>query len=202
MKLKDAIQTLKKERTERKFTQTVDVIVNLKNIDMKKPENKFALDVALPHGSGKNIKVCFISDTFKDALSKTDMEDIAKNKKKAKTLSKDYDFFVCEAPLMPVVGKLLGKYLAPKGKMPQVLAPNADSTALVERLSHSVRLRLRDAPSISTRIAKENDDESHIEENVLAVIEALKKRLPKGENQIKNIMLKLTMSKPVKVDVN
>ncbi len=202
MKLKDAIQTLKKERKERKFTQTVDVIINLKNIDTKKPENKFSLDVALPHGSGKNVKVCLISDTLKDALTKGDMEDIAKNKKKAKDLSKEYDFFACEPPLMPVVGKLLGRYLAPKGKMPQVLPPNADQAALVEKLSRSVRVRIRDSPTIHTRVAKEDMDNDKIEENVRTVIETVKKRLPKGENQIKNIMLKLTMSQPIKVDVN
>jgi large subunit ribosomal protein L1 len=192
MKIEEAINQLK--GSKRNFVQTYDLIINLKNIDMKKPENNFSKEVQLPHGTGKEISVCVISENIKegenyDVLRKSDIENI--DKKEAKKIARKYDFFLCEAPLMVLVGKNLGRYLGPKGKMPKPIPPNAGPSLinpLVEIAKKSVRIVAKGSPTIHTFVGKE-------------VIEEVEKTLPKGRSQIKSVLLKLTMSKPVKIDV-
>lgn len=196
MKTDEAIKLLR-ESNKRNFNQSFDLIIGLKNIDLKKPENKFSKDIVLPHGRGKDVSIAIISDTLPDAITKKDIE--AMGKPEIKSVVKKHDFFLCEAPLMPLVGKVLGRYLGPKGKMPKLLAGNVDS--LVKETNKSVRIRIRDSPAIQVIVGSENMVDAMIKENIETVIEGAKKALPKGISQIKNIQLKLTMSKPVKIDI-
>lgn len=195
--VEDAIKSLR-EQEKRKFVQTIDLIVNLKNIDLKKPENKFSKKVVLPHGRGDIVNICLIAE--KGDITKFDIEGFEKNKSAAKKLGKKYDFFVCEAPLMPLVGKVLGRYLAPKGKMPELLPPGKSADPIYDELKKSIRIRVRDSPSIQVMIGKESMADTQLKENVEHVIEEIRKALP-AKAQIKNIYLKTTMGKPAKIGV-
>lgn len=199
IKLEDAIKKIR-EGEKRKFTQTVDLIVNLRNIDLKKPENKFSKDVVLPHGRGKDVSVCIISDSIAGSVNKNDVEDFSRSKSAAKQFAKKHDFFVCEAPLMPLVGKILGRYLGPKGKMPRLLPPGRDPKAIVDETKKSIRINLRDAPTIQVAVGTEEMQDSQIKENAEKVLEEVKKSLP-AKVQIKNAYIKTTMGKPVKIGV-
>jgi large subunit ribosomal protein L1 len=141
MRLDEAIKQLR-ESKKRKFSQTFDLIINLGNIDLKKPENKFSKNIILPHGRGKDIGVSIISDRIANAITKIELEKMSKDK--IKELVDKHEFFICEAPLMPLVGKILGRYLGPKGKMPTILPPGADPKKLVEDAKKSVRIKVRD----------------------------------------------------------
>lgn len=189
-----------REGEKRKFSQTVDLIVNIRNIDLKKPENKFSKDVILPHGRGKDVSVCIISDNISGATSKTDVENYSKNKSAAKQFTKKHDFFVCEAPLMPLVGKVLGRYLGPKGKMPRLLPPGKDPKMIIEETKKSIRINLRDAPTIQVAVGTEDMQDTEIKQNVEKVIEEIKKSLP-PKAQIRNAYVKTTMGKPVRIGV-
>ncbi len=199
MKIDEAIKKTR-EGEKRKFSQTFDLIVNIRNIDLKKPENKFSKDVILPHGRGKDVNVCVISDNITGATNKTDVENFSKSKSSAKQFTKKYDFFVCEAPLMPLVGKILGRYLGPKGKMPRLLLPGKDPKSIVEETKKSVRINLRDIPTIQIPIGREDMQDGQIKENVEKVLEEVKKSLP-AKSQIKNAYIKMTMGKPVRIGV-
>ncbi len=198
MNLKQAVEHLRTIK-QRKFGQSFDLIINLKNIDLKKPENKFSKEVILPYGRGKEINVGVISDRVSGAITKAELEAIANDKKKIRELAKKYEFLICEAPLMPLVGKLLGKYLAPRGKMPRLLPPGRDHNAVVNELKQSVKIRLRDSPVIHVYVGSEKMADNQIKENAQKILEEISKTLPKGKNQIKNIYLKTTMSAPVKI---
>lgn len=198
MKIEEAIKQLKESSKKRGFKQSFDLIVNITNVDLKKPENKFSKDIALPHGRGKEITVSIISDTVQGAITKKDLEALTGDAKKIKELINKNDFFLCEAPLMPLTGKVLGKYLGPRGKMPKLLPPNADPKPFIENAKISVTVRLRDSPLIQTMIGTENMDDAQIKENAEKVIEEIKKSLP-AKARIKSTFLKLTMSKPVKI---
>lgn len=199
-KIQDAIKYLRENSKDRKFKQSFDLVINVKNVDLKKPENKFSKDVVLPHGRGKDISVCIISDNAKDGVKKSFIEAIARNKKEAKDFVKKYDFFVCEAPLMPLIGKVLGRYLGPTGKMPKPFPPGGDADPIVNIAQKSVRIRLQSTPVIHAFVGLETMNDEHIKENIEKVVDEAKKSIP-GKAQIKNINLKLTMSKPVKLDV-
>ncbi len=187
-----------REQSKRNFNQTLDLIVNIKNIDLKKPENKFSKRIILPYGTGKEMKICTIGE--KGDITKIDIEAFERNKSAAKKLGKKYDFFICEPPLMPLVGKILGRYLAPKGKMPELLMPGKNPVSVVDELKKSVRIRIRDSPSVQVIIGKENMTDDQIKENAQHVIDELKKSLP-AKAQIRSAFLKTTMGRPVRIGV-
>ncbi|MBI4896628.1 MAG: 50S ribosomal protein L1 [Candidatus Aenigmarchaeota archaeon] len=195
--LSDAIQQLRTDAAgKRKFTQSFDLIINLRNIDLKKPENKFAKDVILPHARGKDVSVGILSEN--EGMSKAEIEAIAQNKKQAKGLAKKYDYFLADPALMPVVGKTLGRYLGPRGKMPKPLAPNMNKDVAIKNLQKTIRIQLRDSPTIQASIGTEQMDDKQITENAEMVVAEVKKALP-GKAQVSTVLLKLTMSKPCKV---
>jgi len=197
MNIDEAIKQLR-EAKKREFNQSIDLVVNLKNIDLKRPENKFAKRVVLPNGRGKEVAVCIIGE--KGDIGKADIESFERDKKAAKKFAKKYEFYLCEAPLMPLVGKVLGRYLAPKGKMPEILLPGRSPEAMVNELKKSIRLRLRDAPTIQTIVGNEAMNDNEIKENAERALEEIKKALPQKVG-IKNAYIKTTMGKPLKIGV-
>lgn len=199
--IEESIKYLRENSQKREFEQTFDMAVNIRNIDLKKTENKFSKDVILPCGRGKSVEVGIISDSIPEAaLKKADIEKAASDKAAMKNIMKKYEFFVCEAQLMPLVGKTLGKFLGPKGKMPKLLPPGSDHINIVEETKKSVRIRLRDSPTIQTCVGSENMKDAEIKENVIKVMEEIRKSIP-PKAQIRSVYFKMTMSKPVKLEV-
>lgn len=196
-----AIEELKEKSKKRNFSQTFDLIIILKEFDTKKPENKFSEDVLLPKSRGKIANVVVFSDTMKDLdceiVNSSDIENLEKNKREAKKLVSKTQFFLAEAPLMPLIGKILGQFLAPRGKMPKMISGNPAS--IIENLKNSVRIKVKDSPVIQCLVGKENMKNEDIVENVVAVLNFLETKLPKGKHNIGEVLIKLTMSEPVKV---
>ena len=199
MKIEEAIEELKKEK--RNFDQTVDLIITLRNIDLKKPENRITKEIALPHGRGKDAKIGIFSD--KIGIKKEEIEKMGKNKKDAKKLAKSYDFFLATADLMPLIGKLLGRFLAPKGKMPQPIPPTFTKEQIdkiVERKKKSILIRVKSSPQIQVPVGKQSMDTKDLKENIEHVIKEVVSLLPKSRAQVRDVYLKLTMSKPIKIE--
>lgn len=192
-----------KSKEKKNFTQTVDLIVALKSLDLKKAESKFSEDIILPHGRGKEAKIIVFSDNLKgldcDILTSGDIQSFALNKRDAKKLARNTDFFLSEAPLMPAIGKTLGQMLAPRGKMPKIIS--GDVKKLVENYKTSVRISVKSSPVIQCFVGRENMDNRKIAENVEAVLKFLETKLPNGRQNIGKVLLKLTMSEPVKVEM-
>lgn len=202
-KILNALKELREKSEKKKFSQSLDLIISLKELDLKKPESKFTDEVILPHGKGRESSVIVFADNIKDAgtdiLTTEQVNDLAKNKRKAKKLVANTDFFLAEAKMMPVVGKVLGQFVGPRGKLPKIIT--GDAKALVKNYKKAVRIRIKDAPVIQTIIGKEDMKDKELAENTEAVLQFLEKRLPKGKNNIGKVMMKLTMSKPMKVEM-
>lgn len=197
MKLTEAIVQLKNEK--RKFIQSFDLVISLKNIDLKKPENRIQKEVILPHGRGKDIEIGIISESISGAMDKKFIESLT-TPKEMKKIAKKYDFLLCEMPLMQLVGKTMGRYLAPVGKMPSPIPPQMKNIEqLVATKRNSVRIKVKDSPLIQIPVGIQSMADEHVKENTEKVLSELEKFLPKGKNQIRDIYLKLTMSKPVKI---
>lgn len=200
MELTEALAAMRANSEKKKFGQTVDLIVNIKNLDMKKPESRFTKEVALPHGCGKLARVCLISDNprgYEPNLNKDNIAALERDKRAAKRLVREYEFFMCDPALMVLVGKVVGRYMGPVGKMPKPLPPAASPAAVAEALAKSVRIRIKDSPNIQCAVGTESMADEQILDNAKRVIEEIKKALP-GKSQIRNAYLKLTMGKPVK----
>lgn len=202
-KILTVIKQLRETSKKRNFPQTFDLIVNLKELDLKKPENKINEEFVLPHGKGQDSVVAIFSDSYKvegaKVYTSVDIDKFSKNKRLAKKLVKETDFIYAEPKLMALVGKTFGQFLGPKGKIPKVIT--ADPNALVKNLSRAVRIRIKDSPVIQVPVGKENMKDAQIGENVEEVVKHLQTRLPKGKANIAEVFIKLTMSKPVKIEV-
>jgi large subunit ribosomal protein L1 len=199
----DTLKKLHEGSKKRNFSQTFDIIVNLKNINPKKPEGKLNEVFELPNGRGKEASIAVFSDSLKgdgySVMPGADIEKLGKDKHELKRVVKSTDFFLSEAKLMPVVGKNLGLVLAPRGKMPTVIAGSAD--AMVKKFKRSTHLKIKDSPVIQSIVGTEALSDEKVAQNIDAVIKFLEKKLPKGRNNIRNVMVKLTMGKPIKIVV-
>ena len=206
----NAIKKLKEVSKKRNFRQSYEISIALKDIDLKKPEEKVSTFVVLPKGRGKKIKICAFVD--KDVLAKARevcdkviLKDEFKklNKKEIRRLVRDYSF-IAEASIMMDLAKTIGKFLAQKRKMPNpktggVFPPNADIKSIVNKIKNTVKLEAKKQPVINAPIGFEDQSEEDVAENAYAVYNAVLKALPRGKQQIKKVYVKLTMSKPILV---
>ena len=205
-----ALGELRKNLVKRKFPQSIDLVVKLREVDLKKPENRINEAIALPNPPDKSLKICVIASgdlatRAKDAgadmlISRQDLENLGKDKKAARKLAVNYDFFIAEAPLMPLVGRGLGSFLGPRGKMPTPVPPNAAIDQVVSNHRKMVRVRMREQPVLQCRVGTENMPDDKLVENVQTVVSRVEQKLERGFKNIGEILLKATMSKPVKVN--
>ena len=204
MELKQAIAELRKLE-KKKFDQSVDLIVNLKGIDLRK--ESINVVASIPHKI-KDKKVAAFLTKRNDMIYTITEPDFSKfkDKKALKNLVKSYDFFISVASLMPKVASTFGKVLGPTGKMPSpqlgiVVKEDADAIkAALLKIERSVKVRAKE-PSIKVVIAKESMSDEQITENILAVYNAVVNSLPTKKDNIRSAMIKLTMSKPIKVEI-
>jgi len=200
------LRTLDKESgNERKFDQSLDLIVNLRDFDTKK--TSLNIFVTLPHQLGKKKIAAFLEkkSPVVDTITKEEFEDF-KDKKKMKALVKEYDFFMASARLMPTVATTFGRILGPTGKMPSpqlgVLMKEDDNSIkeLIKKIESVTKVRAKE-PSIKIAIGKQSNKDAELAENALAIYSEIFKNLPKQKENLKNVLIKFTMSKPVRVVV-
>jgi len=218
-KIKKAVIEAKKNKKKGKFVHTIDLSVNLKDIDLKQPKNRINTELVLPHGLGKKknkICVCTTSGDFAlrakkeglDVLEKDDLINLQKDKKEAKKIANNYDFFIATVEAMPQVAKSLGPVLGPKGKMPLgppkgsgTVPPTVDVKPLKEKYEKTIRLKMRKSPQINCPVGDEEMSEDEIAENIAKVINFLEENLEKGMKNIKSAYVKTTMGRPVKIEL-
>ena len=206
-----ALGELRKTITKKKFTQSIDLVVRLREVDLKKPENRINETIALPNPPEKALKICVIASgdlatRAKSAgadmlVGRQEMDNYAKDKKAARKLAQEYDFFIAEAPMMPLVGRALGSFLGPRGKMPTPVPPNAPIEQIVSNHRKMVRVRMREQPVLQCRIGTETMADDKLVENIQAVESRIEQKLERGFKNIGEILVKGTMSKPVKISL-
>ncbi len=204
MKIEEALAELKKTE-KRKFVQSVDLIMNLKSIDLKRDQLNIVVNI--PHKS-KDKKICaFLNTKSKiiDTVTEPEFQKY-KDKKTLKNLVNKYDYFIAFAPLMPKVATVFGKILGPVGKMPSpqlgmIMHETDDEVKkAVDKISTSLKIRLKEA-SIKVGVGKEDMDDKKIIENVRSIYASVENALPKKRENIRNIIIKLSMTKPIKIEV-
>jgi large subunit ribosomal protein L1 len=204
-----AIKKVRESSTKRKFKQSVDMTINLKDVDPSKPESKINLEVPLPKPVPKPVKICALAygDTALRAkeggvnrvVEREEIESLGGDRKKARKLASQYDFFIARSDLMSLIGKNLGPVLGPRGKMPTPVAPTANLAPVIDRLKRVVKLKVSRVPSLHLRVGTETMKDEEITENVQAVLDALTAKLERGDRNIRSVYLKTTMGPAVKV---
>ncbi len=203
-----AVQEAKKNSKDRKFTQSIDLTINLKELDMTKPENRIDEELVLPHGTGKPVKVGVIAEgelalqskNIADVvIRKDELKELTKDKKKAKKLANDIDFFVAQIDLMPLIGKSIGPILGPRGKMPKPIPHNAPVKSIVERLKKTMKIKTKDQPVIKVLAGTEEMDSEKLVENIDAILKFVERKLERGQSNMKSIYIKTTMGQSIKL---
>jgi large subunit ribosomal protein L1 len=201
-KLKSALAELRKEKA-RKFDQSVDFIINLQKFDVKR--NSVNIFVAVPH-KVKDKKICAfleVKNPQVDTIIQSEFKKYA-DKKQVEKLIKGYDFFISQASLMPQVATNFGRALGPSGKMPSpqlgilMNINDKELDALKKKINNSVKIRTKE-PSIKVCIGKQSMKDEEIVENAATIYNAVMKVLPRNKENIKNLELKFSMTKPQKI---
>lgn len=206
-----AIAQLRKDTVSRKFSQSFDIIVTFKDLDIKKPDQQVDFYFNLPKGVGANQKICGLvgpelieeaKREFDTALVQAQFEQMTK--KDVKKLADEYDYFVAQANIMPKIAAVFGRVFGPRGKMPNpkagcVVPPKANLKAVYEKLVTMVRLRVRTAPVIQAKIGTDKMSDADLIENAYAVYDQVIHHLPKEKNNLRAVYVKFSMSKVIKV---
>jgi large subunit ribosomal protein L1 len=201
----DAIESAPK----RKFTESVDLVVNLKNIDLSQPKNRITESIVLPKGRGKATKIGVFAKgdlAIKSqsggadlVISPEDIDKMSGDKKLIRSTTRDIDFFVAEAPLMPSIGKSFGPILGPKGKMPDPIPSSADPTPLINRLKRTVKVRTKDKPTFHALVGNLSMSVEDIAANIEALLSTVESKLDNGTQNIASVYVKTTMGPAVRL---
>jgi len=204
-----AVKEVKEKSEKRNFAQSIEFVLSLKDVDMKSSEGKIQEIIELPYSPEKPNKVCVIASgelalkarraNADLVIERAELEGLAGKKRELRKIANEYDFFIAEAPLMPLVGKILGSVLGPRGKMPIPVPPTADIASLIEKHRKTVTVRMRNQPVLQCRVGTESMKEEEIAENVQAVLRVIEGKLKKGIKNIKFAYIKTSMGTPVKI---
>jgi large subunit ribosomal protein L1 len=207
--ISEAIKQAKSKAGDKKFNQTVDLILDITEIDMKSPEGKIQEIVELPHDTLKPNTVCVIAQgetalKAKNAganrvIERADLDGLNGKKKELRQIASEYDVFIAEAPLMPLVGRLLGPALGPRGKMPIPVPPNSDIAALIAKHRKTVVVRMRNQPIIQVSVGSQQMKDEDLTDNTMTVLRVLDGKLKRGLKNIKYAFIKTSMGEPVKI---
>lgn len=202
-------KALEQGKGKRKFTQSVELAVNLQNVDLSIPKNRIDEEVQLPKGRGRTPKVAIFATGELAVKSRSvadlvippeEIEKIAGDKRRARKMATEYAFFLAEAPLMPTIGKTLGQVLGPRGKMPRALPPNADPTNTVNNLKNAVRVRSRDRLTFHTAVGTEAMSADDLADNAQLILERIQAKLERGRQNLHSVYVKTSMGPAVKVE--
>lgn len=207
------LKSLKEQSKSRKFSQTIDLIITLKGLNMKNPQHHVDFFTTLHHDIGKKKKICALvgpeladkaKGVFDHVIVSGDFSNY-KEKKLVKSLAKKHEYFVAQADVMPKVAATFGRALGPRGKMPnpkagQIIPPKASVEPVYEKLQKTVRIMAKKQLAIQVAVGTEKLDEAAVADNIQYIYNQLIHNLPQEKNNIKSVYLKLTMGKPIVVE--
>ena len=205
----EAVSRALDESPPRNFRETVDLAVNLRDLDLNDPSNRVDESIVLPSGTGQDTQIVVFAegetalqaqDVADQVLSSDDLEELGDDDDEAKDLADATDFFVAEADLMQDIGRYLGTVLGPRGKMPTPLQPDDDVVETVNRMKNTVQVRSRDRRTFHTRVGADDMPAEEIADNIDVIIRRLEADLEKGPLNLDSIYVKTTMGPAVEVN--
>ena len=197
-----AVQKALESAKKRNFVETVELAINLKDVDLSIPKNRITDDIILPNGRGRAVKICVIGggelalkakDVADVVITPDELQAIADDKKQAKKLANSTDYFIAEAPLMAVVGKRLGTVLGPRGKMPKPIAPGVDPSAMIDGLRRTVSVRTKDRMTFHAPVGTVEMSPEELADNIETILKRVELKLEKGRMNIASSYIKTTM---------
>lgn len=206
--IKELVKKAREGAGKRNFSQSAELTLVLKDIDVKKGFN-LNETVVLPHKPSRQPTICVIAAGemgmrakkagVESVMEPGELDRLGTNKREARKIVRAHDFFLSDTGQMAAVGRSLGQFLGPKGKMPTPLPYGAPVETIATRFRGSVRVKAKNQLNASTKIGDEKLSDDQLAENAHAIIAAVEKKLPQGDKNIKNVMIKFTMGKGAKL---
>jgi large subunit ribosomal protein L1 len=207
--IEELVKKLLEESPQRKFSESVDLAINLKNLDLNQPKNRVDEEIVLPNGLGKELKVGVFAKgevamqakqagaayVFDDA----DIQEMKENKARAKSIAGECDFFIAETQFMASIGKTLGTVLGPRGKMPVPLLPGKSIGEMIQSKQSAVRVRSKDKMTFHVTVGRRDMPPEKLAQNIDTVIARVERALVKGKHNIKSVYVTTTMGKSERV---
>ena len=207
-KVNQVIEDALKSDKERKFVETIEVAINLRDVDLQNPQKRINAEVALPHGRGRPSRVAVFAQGEMAVISKKivdtvlgpdQIDELSENKREARKLADKYDFFVAETGLMANIGKSLGVVLGPRGKMPRPIPPQADIERIINSLTNLVPVRSKDRPTFHVPFGNVSMPKEQLADNLETILKRVESNLDRGTDNIASIWVKTTMGKAVRL---
>lgn len=202
----ETVRNLREFSKKCKFKQSVDIIINLKGINVKKQESQIDQYAILPHSKAKKLRICALvgselgesAKVFDMVITLNDFKKYQNDPNLINELTKKFDIFVAQADIMGPVATTFGRTLGPKGLMPNpkagcVIPPGADLNSISKKLQRTVRLQAKKEPIIKASVGSEEMSDENLAENILSVYNSLIHSLAQEEGSVKNVLLKTTM---------
>ena len=206
--IEEAVTRAIDEAPPRNFSETVDLAINLRDLDLNDPSNRVDESIVLPAGTGQETRIVVFAEgetalraeeVADEVLDGDALEDLGDDDDEAKNLAGKTDFFIAEASMMQDIGRYLGTVLGPRGKMPTPLQPDDDVVETIERMKNTVQLRSRDRRTFHTRVGADDMSAAEIADNIDVINRRLEADLEKGPLNIDTIYVKTTMGPAVEV---
>ena len=206
--IEEAVTRAIDEAPPRNFSETVDLAINLRDLDLNDPSNRVDESIVLPAGTGQETRIVVFAEgetalraeeVADEVLDGDALEDLGDDDDEAKDLAGKTDFFIAEASMMQDIGRYLGTVLGPRGKMPTPVQPDDDVVETIERMKNTVQLRSRDRRTFHTRVGADDMSAAEIADNIDVINRRLEAGLEKGPLNIDTIYVKTTMGPAVEV---
>ena len=206
--IEEAVTRAIDEAPPRNFGETVDLAINLRDLDLNDPSNRVDESIVLPAGTGQETRIVVFAEgetalraeeVADEVLDGDALEDLGDDDDEAKDLAGKTDFFIAEASMMQDIGRYLGTVLGPRGKMPTPLQPDDDVVETIQRMKNTVQLRSRDRRTFHTRVGADDMSAAEIADNIDVINRRLEADLEKGPLNIDTIYVKTTMGPAVEV---
>ena len=205
--LMESIQTILKDRKERKFKESIDLQVNLKNYDPQK-DKRFSGSIKLPNTCRPRMTVCLICDLRDEDLAKKagvptqnqdELKKLNKNKKLVKKLCNQYDAFLCSEAIIKNVPRLVGPHMNRAGKFPTVVGLNESLPDKINELQSTVKFQLKKVLCLGTCVGHAEMTEEQIRQNTVLAVNFLVSLLKKNWQNLKSAYIKTTMGAPQRI---
>merc|ERR1711944_313767 len=192
------------ETKKRKFTETIDLQIGLKNYDPQK-DKRFSGTIKLKHIPRPKFSVCIFGDQQHcdeakakniPYMSAEDLKKLNKDKKKVKKLAKKYDAFLASETLIKQIPRLLGPGLNKAGKFPTLLTHSDDMVQKCNDLKATIKFQMKKVLCLSVAVGNVGMTEDQIVQNLNLSINFLVSLLKKNWQNVKSLYIKSTMGAP------
>merc|ERR1711884_459541 len=196
-----------KETKKRKFMETIDLQIGLKNYDPSK-DKRFSGTVKLRHVPRPKFSVCMFGDQQHcdeakakgiPFMSAEDLKKLNKQKKLVKKLAKKYDAFLASESLIKQIPRLLGPGLNKAGKFPTMLTHQDDMLGKVNDIKATIKFQMKKVLCLNVAVGNVDMSGDQLVQNLNLSINFLVSLLKKNWQNVKSLTIKSTMGKPQRI---